>query len=96
MDDVQGIFGQQKNFELLILPTEPMKAEDHAWRSRSSAWATCPARAAASSRPLNLDAVVDVSNIRNQLHDFLQELFQVVCGNAPRNDNGAANRFDLE
>ena len=44
----------------------------------------------------HIHAIVDVCDIGNRPNGLLQELFEVVRGNAPRNDDGAANRLDLE
>jgi hypothetical protein len=45
---------------------------------------------------IHIHTIVDVGDIGNRPDSFLQELFEVVRGNAPRNDDGTANRLDLE
>jgi len=47
-------------------------------------------------RPVNVDPVVDVPTIRNQLHDFLQELLQVVRGDMSRKYERILVRRDLD
>ena len=53
----------------------------------------CRVEAGAGSRSLNVDPVVDVPDIRNQLHDFLQELLQVVRGHTSRKDERVSVRL---